>query len=94
MFFQKVTKFDEIFTFDVKSTVKISSIFVAFLENMTFTTIRVQFQKGFGPVLRTTTGEEGGGKLAILRLLSISANSRLDYSAGLAVAVVLAKIKF
>ena len=45
--------------------------------------------------MRTTSGEEGGGKLAILRLLSISANSRLDYSAGLlAVAAVLAKIKF
>ena len=42
MFFKKATKFDEIFTIDlryvvsVKSTVKISSIFVAFLENMNF----------------------------------------------------------
>ena len=42
MFFKKATKFDDIFTIDlryvvsVKSTVKISSIFVAFLENMNF----------------------------------------------------------
>ena len=42
MFFKKVTKFDEIFTIDlryvvsVKSTVKISSTFVAFLENANF----------------------------------------------------------
>ena len=43
MFSKKATKFDEIFTVDltlcivsVKSTVKISSIFVAFLENMNF----------------------------------------------------------
>jgi hypothetical protein len=43
MFSKKATKFDEIFTFiwsyevNVKSTVKISSIFAAFLENMNFT---------------------------------------------------------
>ena len=42
MFSKKATKIDEIFTVDltlcsVKSTVKISSIFVAFLENMNFT---------------------------------------------------------
>ena len=43
MFSKKATKIDEIFTVDltltihnVKSTVKISSIFVAFLENMNF----------------------------------------------------------
>ena len=39
-FSKKATKIDEIFTVDllhsVKSTVKISSIFVAFLENMNF----------------------------------------------------------
>ena len=43
MFSKKATKIDEIFTVDlnyvvnVKSRVKISSIFVAFLENMNFT---------------------------------------------------------
>jgi hypothetical protein len=41
MFSKKATKFDEIFTVDltlcVKLTVKILSIFVAFLENMNFT---------------------------------------------------------
>ena len=43
MFSKKATKFDEIFTFiwsyvvNVKSTVKISSTFAAFLENMNFT---------------------------------------------------------
>ena len=46
MFYKKTTKIDEIFTVDltlmyilhyVKSTVKISSVFVAFLENMNFT---------------------------------------------------------
>ena len=36
MFSKKATKIDEIFT-NVKSTVKILSIFVAFLENMNFT---------------------------------------------------------
>ena len=41
MFSKKATKIDEIFTVDltlcsVKSTVKISSFFVAFLENMNF----------------------------------------------------------
>ena len=45
MFFKKATKFDKIFTVDltltkyihtVKSTVKISSIFVAFLEDTNF----------------------------------------------------------
>ena len=43
MFSKKATKIDEIFTVDltlyvvnVKSTVKISSVFVAFLENMNF----------------------------------------------------------
>ena len=39
MFSKKATKTDEIFTADltlVKSMVKISSIFVAFLENMNF----------------------------------------------------------
>ena len=42
MFSKKTKKFDEIFTVDltftsVKSEVKISSIFVAFLENINFT---------------------------------------------------------
>ena len=44
MFSKKATQIDEIFTVDltfttcsVKSTMKISSIFVAFLENMNFT---------------------------------------------------------
>ena len=43
MFSEKATKIDEIFTIDwhyvvsVKSTVKISSNFVVFLENMNFT---------------------------------------------------------
>ena len=43
MFSKKATNIDEIFTVDltylhdVKLTVKISSIFVAFLENMNFT---------------------------------------------------------
>ena len=39
MFSKKATKIDEIFTVDwiVKLTVKILSIFVAFLENMNFT---------------------------------------------------------
>ena len=41
MFSKKATKIDEIFTVDyvvsVKSTGKISSIFVAFLENTNFT---------------------------------------------------------
>ena len=51
--------------------------------------------KKIWPLLWTTTGEEGGGKLAILRLLSISANSRLDYSAAAGSSgAVLAKIKF
>ena len=44
MFSKKATKFDKIFTtiwhyvVSVKSTVKITSNFVAFLENMNFTT--------------------------------------------------------
>ena len=41
--FSKATKIDEIFTVDVvgvKSTVKILSIFVAFLENMNFKYIK------------------------------------------------------
>ena len=43
IFFKKATKIDEIFTLiwrllhSIKATVKISSIFVAFLENMNFT---------------------------------------------------------
>ena len=42
MFFEKAAKIDEIFIFDltvcnVKSTVKISSVCVVFLENMNFT---------------------------------------------------------
>ena len=50
MFFKKATKFDEIFTVDltfvvsVKSTVKILLIFVAFLENMNFISIRANPQ--------------------------------------------------
>ena len=40
MFFEKATKIDKIFTVNLtvtfKSTAKISSIFVAFLENMNF----------------------------------------------------------
>ena len=37
MFSKKATKFDGIFTFSVKSMVKILSIFVAFLENTNLT---------------------------------------------------------
>ena len=36
MFSNKATKFDKIFTFDLTLTVKILSIFVAFLEIMNF----------------------------------------------------------
>ena len=37
LFSKTATKIDEIFSVDVKSTVKISSIFVAFLKNINFT---------------------------------------------------------
>ena len=36
MFFKKATRIDQIFTFDLTLCSKISSIFVAFLENMNF----------------------------------------------------------
>ena len=48
MFSKKATKIDKIFTVDltllynVKLTVKISSIFVAFFENMNFTMFRLK----------------------------------------------------
>ena len=42
MFSKKAIKFDQIFNVDsVKSTVKISSIFVAFLEIMNFTSKKI-----------------------------------------------------
>ena len=46
MFSKKATKIDEIFTVDVvnvKSTLKISSFFVTFLENMNFTIVNKIF---------------------------------------------------
>ena len=42
LFSKTATKIDEIFSVDVKSTVKISSIFVAFLENINFSRVFTQ----------------------------------------------------
>ena len=55
MFSKKATKFDEIFTIDVmyyvsvKLTVKISSIFVAFLENINFISLYEGVKKSEKP---------------------------------------------
>ena len=82
MFFEKATKFDEIFTINLRyvvsvklSTVKISSIFVAFLENMNFI---YQNLGGDGPLVPPVTDGPAASHPRIIAVQTSATPSRDD----------------